>query len=432
MDGIIKLDTTLKIEAQLDQCESTLVEKLAIFSDKPHTKAFLLMAFLAPLIFFLNFEFLNAPKISRFDVAYFGRTAFFCVCLGSILAPWLSMKWRPIWLFLVCALAWFAQSALKMGLENKHALLLGSLPIPSLLIAMFLLHRSTAISWRIKTGILALVFCALATIVAPNSNGSTPYLLFWSIQPEFFLFLFPFIAKEVSTQSKFIWLNPANILAGTLWPSSKESSDTKSIEYTKIWAQGLFDLIRSQLFILAAFLLPIEENQFFEYIFRLFVMMGVANAISGVARIYGFDIPNATNHLLLMRMPTEYWRRGASYIYLFLFKNIYFPIVRKTKKNSLAIIVCMLAMFFHSTMIHGLLLPIIHSLPINKYPIFYGFFITALWIPLFYLSGHRWSAIFAILPSQHRQWFMILATHALIMGLYFLAKFSANWLMQYS
>jgi hypothetical protein len=424
--------TPQKLEAHLNQCEFLLLQKLSSVAQKPLAKNLAILAFLAPLVFLLNFEFLVPPKISRFDVAYFGRVAFFYVCLGAILVPWISMSLRPAWLFLTCALAWTRQVTDKAEQVNTLELLRAALPIPSLLLAMFLLHKAPILSWKIKSGALLLVFCVLALTVAPNSNGSMPYYVFWSIQPEFFLFLFPFLLKESTPQKAEIWLNPANTLAGTLWPSSRIISEKNNAEFTKNWAQGFLDLIRSQIFLFFSFLLPIDNGFIFEYLFRLFVMIGVANAISGVARIYGFEVPNATNHLFFMRTPTDYWRRGASYIYEFLFKNIYFPVARKTKSVFLAILLCMLAMLFHSTIFHGFFLPTIHSLPINKHPLFYGISITIFWLPLFYLGGDRWNSLFIFFPNKCRRWLEIIATHILVMCLYFVAKNIATTLLNYS
>lgn len=210
----------------------------------------------------------------------------------------------------------------------------------------------------LKLGLFAAFFWSGYSYIFINRHAFQTEVLgyFWELKlPFLWIFIstipFYFPKKENSWHLLF---NPAHITRGTIWPSGSEWN----LEYEEkkiLWIHGALNIILA----LAMLNLKMQmENSlnlgsfsFFSRVsliqfMRILTDIGICNLLTGMARMFGYRVSDATSFVLLARTPADYWRRGSVYTYQFVLRTLYLPIVRLTKNRFFAVFVAFL--FFYS------------------------------------------------------------------------------------
>ncbi|MFN7728008.1 MAG: hypothetical protein ACK5P7_02505 [Bdellovibrio sp.] len=199
-------------------------------------------------------------------------------------------------------------------------------------------------------GVWITALCAAAggllTWISINLYAFSPerFLTFWFLKPHYLVlqillirFLRPGEVKDWSSL-----LAPTFAARGLIIPDSAGSAAHEA--RNKLWWQGFLNIVLG--LTLALIRIGFEENlntiktpliyMPMRYVLAVLGLMSFLNILSGLIRIFGISILDATNFVWLSRSPAEYWRRGSVYSYLLLQKYIYLPLLARTRRPRLS------------------------------------------------------------------------------------------------
>lgn len=240
-----------------------------------------------------------------------------------------------------------------------------------------------------------------------------------------------FIYRPKNTKIDFsILVNPIHILRGTLWPRDTGVVYDQS-KLKTIWMQGLLNLILAYILFDLRLLLDMALNfnsktSLINVIFvqnlRLLTDVAFCNVLTGIARMIGFKVPDATSFVFLSKTPAEFWRRGSVYTFQFVLHFIYLPIVRNLKTPVLALFIGFLFFYFNRVGLQNFSnLELTKEVKIASL-VFIFYFLSIL------ISQRYWFISNSKLQIPKYAWLSIFLTHTTNISLVTLARIIGNWI----
>lgn len=324
---------------------------------------------------------------------------------------------------------------------DARTLFLVSLSVPLYCIGGWAyLKKATNPLWKKRGAIIyAILFLALFLAVSLSlyELNERKFILYWHLKTLFILFmvLYTGLAHTPSNDEAMMALNPINSMRGTLWPiGSALENDMSSRKI--LWYQGFLNIVTG---CFAAGLRvfwednwgPLLVNAYLKYSSRyLLAILGIIsflNVLTGIARILGYRVKDATDFVWLSRTPAEYWRRGAVYQYMFIYRFVYLPLVRLLKRPWISSAIAFFVFLINKTSVLDVAYVIGDELGldlrVSLHSIHYLYYTMTLWILWFVvLKLSRWwpyGRKARRLPFN--SWASVLLTHLVMSSLYYFA-----------
>lgn len=148
-------------------------------------------------------------------------------------------------------------------------------------------------------------------------------------------------------------LSPTNLFLPIIFPLQETLlNDSKEDDY--IWLSGIVQLFKS--FFLLAVLYFLMRYYFYDqvtksiplkniwgyYVGYLFLAPVVGNFVTGLAKVYYFDVPDCSDHLWLSRSPLDFLKRENVHAYKFSIRYFYFGFLRITRSPVLIVLLYMI------------------------------------------------------------------------------------------
>jgi len=441
---LANLRTPIALEMSLKRFESKAVDWCANHFNSVVT-AFLGAAFGLILIFSQTaFDFpSHYPANGGLFVIENIRFGIGVVVFASSFTLFLKTKLRLLYLALITLAAWiYSVNNLFADLGNGPLLNAIYISLPAYLgLAVWVTRTSSVRNRNFYPFLLFLVlFMTMQSLISIGLYQVDQRLMqkFWSFRFGSIVIVTFLAAFFYRHQGDFYknFLNPANALRGFLWPESSTIDDGDRSQRLRLWWKGalnilvgysalelriLFDLkVRSQFH--GAFLLQTSE-----YILAILAIIAFLNVLCGAARLYGFRLIDATNFVWLSRSPAEYWRRGVVYNYLFISRYIFIPLRRWLKIQWLSVLIAFSYFVFdkigfvtYLAFFDKLLGLELIKTDVNFSRAAHALVHSVLWFGMIMLSPHlfhRTQFTERPLPA----WLSVLATHAIMASLYYMA-----------
>ncbi|CAN5407132.1 hypothetical protein BH10BDE1_BH10BDE1_30760 [soil metagenome] len=209
--------------------------------------------------------------------------------------------------------------------------------------------------------------------------------------------------------------NPMNALRAWPWPPPTE--DKTSTEH--IWWNGIANILLGYTLFAACAWLTVHDRVGlqkvgFNYIIHILIDVATLNLIPGVARLFGFNLIDATYFSFLAKSPAELWRRGSVYNYKFNIEFIFWPVIRFVRNYWVALFLAF-SMFYLNSLTFESIAPIVSSSASNgdfhsrlEAARAVGFFLYFL---LICIPSRIWSFPMFPMAAAQRQWLSVCATH---------------------
>lgn len=439
-----KLLSPTQVEFFLIQKEKHIIDYL---SEKLNLFFIIVLAFVVGGTL-INFSEAFSPYMDYRSNGGFGivRLIRFVVGWMIVLSPIslvLNRKFRKVGLFLITLIGWNIVTWRYFGfLENVWLTICILISLPTqLLISYFLLKKCELRDTRKRIIIsYAVSFFLLDGIVSYlilTYSNERKLFVFWNLKSQFIFFSTIAAFYFSKNRKKFanIFLVPVNCLVGFIWPISTELCSNSRKEKSKLWVHGFFNIAIGYS---AVGVRIIFENEVVNqatrnflkypgyYILAILGIIGHLNILSGVARLYGVQVTDATRFIFLARSPAEYWRRGVVYHYLFIRNFIFMSLYRRIKLTALCV---GLAFAFF----------LVKKIGIVNYTLFISQFFGLSFISTEFDFAHRelwaliqWTFWFILLlaspylfsktelfENKAKAWGSILLTHLLMAGTYY-------------
>lgn len=335
-------------ENSIVSAESRIVSRLA---DLPVFFAFLfsfipLGLYLLTKTYWNDFNYLN---LLHWDVTKSAADLLVLLVCLSPLSLVVSRRHKTLFYFFIAGFAWSLHCYLSGGIFTSNPLTwVAAYSVPLLLlVAWFLTVKK---NWPARTRVLALLAGALLLALlngfASASTHDSIYIrLFWGAHIEIFVLVavVRFLVKRNSEQVDLdLVLSPMNLISGVFWPLDvNASSSGDKVTDQKIWWKGFYALITGCALQVVSMMMFADRHLVLSFStflglqwITLCIFIGLtalARMTAGVARLYGVDVPDATNFVLFSRSPVDSLRRGYVYAYDFNLRYICLPIFRKTR-----------------------------------------------------------------------------------------------------
>lgn len=319
---------------------------------------FLSLYFISNKVLFNGYNYLLLNGFKNFYVFTFSLVALAGLAYVSI---YVSQKYRLIYQVFSSAITWilmatFVFQNISTFLKNIEVALF----IPALFITGALYWIASKNEQRKLASfiIFSIFFWASYFYVffmkTQFDNSVLGY--FWELKIPFLWIFISIVPFQFPKEEKINWFylfNPAHISRGVIWPSSTEYSTDYS-EKKALWIHGMLNLILALILMNARMLLEsnylslnttIFGKSAFTQLLRILTDVGICNIITGMARLFGYKVPDATSFVLLAKTPAEFWRRGSVYTYQFILRTIFLPIFNLTKNRYFAVFIAFL--FFY-------------------------------------------------------------------------------------
>lgn len=232
-----------------------------------------------------------------------------------------------------------------------------------------------------------------------------------------------------------------HVVRGIPWPISAKVIRNDIVLQKTLWWNGAFNITLGffQIYSRMAINYFVVSQPFFlnsanwastlfRYVLIMLANIGYLNILTGVLRISGVQVPDATNFKWLSRTPTEFWQRGNVYLYKYIRDFIYFPALRFFKDQKAAFLCSFTMLFFFKT---GLLGVGCESLKLMGFEVSERLFIQnlfymnlvrwILWVIMMRITRDFWFFDFRKVNSKRIAWFSIILSHMVLLLTYFLA-----------
>jgi hypothetical protein len=188
-------------------------------------------------------------------------------------------------------------------------------------------------------------------------------LLFWNFKLQYMILVAIQLAYAFSPRpiDPFLAYNPMTAAHSILWPVTTLLARRNRAAISRFWWNGFWCVLLGYLIIylriqLDKSNLDLSKNLFIRstsrYVLLILSDVGVFNLVTGVARLYGYRVRDATSFSWLARTPAEYWRRGSVYHYEFINRYLY---LRLWKRIRIRFVVAFICFFFFYVMKNGVL-----------------------------------------------------------------------------
>lgn len=315
---------------------------------------------------------IDAKVLQSFGMFMFvrqGRYALPFLLAGTGLSMFFYRRIRGYYVALISMFAWAI---------NCYVYFLGKVPLDVFLLILFSFPITSIFTFYIAEArrrrepcngrvIGMLVFFALTWLAIGARlyylEDFVPLLVFWKFKLHYMLLVAVQLAFAFSPRpvDPFLAFNPVTAAHSILWPVTSLLARRNRIVISRLWWQGFFGVLVGYAIIYAKIQLDssqldVSKNLFVKsvtrYILLLMSDIGVFNLITGVARMYGYRVRDATNFSWLARTPAEYWRRGSVYHYEFINRYLYLRLWRLIRVRIVVAFVCF---FFFYVMKNGML-----------------------------------------------------------------------------
>lgn len=402
-----------------------------------------LMAVGCAILYFLsNFtdQYFASAKIHYFFVGAFVffrmfRRAFWVVLLFGLVAPYVPRRWQEWFQFgVVITVAMMSESLFYKGttLSTMH---LGLLPVPLVLIASWVYLRAVArgeSKWE-ATIVYSLFFWFLTAGVSFwlwHGSFERQLSRFWQFKLQFvWVSMLVLVWQgQVTKKETMFAFNPMNGFRGVLWPYDF-TWEEDTFRRRRIWWNGFFNIALGYSVLLFRIWLergPLIDFRYSDpsrvsgHIFTILADVGSLNLVSGITRLFGYRMRDATNFVFLARTPADVWRRSSTYNYLFVLRCVYMPLFRIWRSFLFASFLAFLVFFINH---HGLqnflkiLLHLTHIRTIHSNSELFqltGFSLHFLFVfLLLYFTRRSWFFSWRKMNDARVAWASIALTHAL-------------------
>jgi hypothetical protein len=275
--------------------------------------------------------------------------------------------------------AWFnAFVTLTVWLWSCYSLFLGRVPMdvywvisvsfPCLALLTYFIGRArrqnfSRTNW--VTGIVV-IFALIWIFVGARLYGMGQYhmlVVFWRFKLQYMVLVAIQMAYVYSHRpiDPFSAFNPAGIPRATLWPVDTLLATKNREAIVRFWWKGFLGVLIGYLVIYLKITLDRADFDQSEHLWvrstsRYFLVIladvGVLNIMTGIARIFGHRVRDATNFCWLARTPAEYWRRGSVFHYEFINRYLSPRMWRIFRNRFVVTFICF---FFFYIMKNGVL-----------------------------------------------------------------------------
>src|SRR5690606_36464428 len=147
-------------------------------------------------------------------------------------------------------------------------------------------------------------------------------LVFWRFKLQYLVLVALQMGYAYSPRpvDPFAAFNPGSVPRAVLWPVDTLLVKKNREAIRRFWWKGFLGILIGYLFIYAKISLDKSNfdqssNIYVKATSRYFLMIladvGVLNLVTGIARLFGHRVRDATNFCWLARTPAEFWRRGS-------------------------------------------------------------------------------------------------------------------------
>lgn len=147
-------------------------------------------------------------------------------------------------------------------------------------------------------------------------------------------------------------LSPTHLFLPIIFPL-QETLATDSREDDSVWLSGMVQLFKS--FFLLSILYLLMRYYFYDqvtksiplkniwgyYVGYLFLAPVVGNFVTGLAKVYYFDVPDCSDHLWLSKSPLDFLKRENVHAYKFSIRYFYFGFLRITRSPVIIVLLYM-------------------------------------------------------------------------------------------
>ncbi len=366
--------------------------------------------------------------------------------LGSVMALFFPSKVRWI-LVATNIVAWLVSSFYSFQDEVSLKLLIFIMVVYPLGYAMAQASLSKFLRSRTSLILISILYLlALAWLsVLLMQEKPHAFFTFWQTKAQYLvlqIFLIRFLFKDQNGAGDMI-AAPTFASRALILPESSAISPTQ-IERHEIWWRGILNLLVGFAAAFICIFLNIEiigiERPFIQYpAHYLLAVLGIIsflNTLSGILRLFGFRVLDATNFVWLSRSPAEYWRRGSVYSYLLILKYIYVPLLSRLKSPRLCRLIAFFVFLNMKIGILNYLFAIFHLLDHNILPKDHS-------MTREYASLIHWVYWFISLEFSYlifrrtrldekafRAWASVIGTHVFMSSLYYFAFVTYHYLNQ--
>ena len=312
------------------------------------------LAVLVLLIHFANsgFNFQNLFHVGAIRVFYSMKEGIIPIVAVSLCSLWVPTRWQGWFLIAVLVGVWnLSMNSNSVAGASPTFLFVCRLSLPLIAIAGWVYLRWTQSAPASKRGSAAwllILFGAAVFLILYFLGGSIESLDgFGYFKVHFVVVSMIIIGSRAGRMPEdlLMSLNPANALRGMLWPDdSVWQSDFHSRLH--LWWKGIYGVAFGYLMFfsrlkLETLLRGVSQTSFAyagsTYELTLLTDVGALNVMAGVARLYGFNVRDATYFVFLARTPAEYWRRTAVYNNQAILRFVYIPLYRWFRMDFLCI-----------------------------------------------------------------------------------------------
>lgn len=349
---------------------------------------------------------------------------------------------------------------------NCYMLFLGKVPMDVFICILFSLPVNCIFTYylglnrregkpRVKLSIGMIVYFALTWIyVSTRLYSQDDYgqlLLFWNFKLQYMILVAIQLAYAFSPRpvDPFLAYNPVTAAHSILWPVTTLLARRNRAAISRFWWNGFWGVLLGYLIIFLRIQLDkseldVSKNLFIRSTSRYFLLIlsdvGVFNLVTGVARLYGYRVRDATNFSWLARTPAEYWRRGSVYHYEFINRYLY---LRLWKRIRIRFVVAFVCFFFFYVMKNGALdvgIMFLNWMGADIHGEFYrnpdtrySVILFLLHFLLLYTTQRYWFFEWSNQKKVWQSWASVLATYALQISAIALAvvlnTYGHRWLM---
>lgn len=343
----------------------------------------------------------------------------------SYLAIWLR---HPIYLMLVMLGAWM-YNTYRLEITNPWILvypfyLIFSYGLIGVIAKWQKLYLKIAVAFVVIAGFL---LCMYAAGRVGFDSRSSFMEMFWVLHPEYALISLLYLIVH---PAPILALVPTQICTPMPIPI-QTSFLKKDMQALKVlWWQGCINAFQGLLFFIicmglaqipmSAIKLVASVHQFIY--FCIFVSASM-NMVTGLIRMYGFDVVSASRFIFFANSPLDVWRRGSVYMYQMILNLIFIPVMRWTRSIILTSLACVLFIAFEMFLMHEYGVKTFYSIffsefsaatanaPVALWAV--GYFIGG-WLLLILLYRYTFEIIFKKISTAKSAWLQILTTQVLV------------------
>lgn len=267
-----------------------------------------------------------------------------------------NLRYKTPFYFGIAAVGWTLHCWWRGGVFTANPITWpAAYSVPALLGLTWFLTLRKNWSAHVRVPALLAVTAGLALLngFASAAMHDPVYIrLFWGAHIEVFVLvaMMRFVWKRDTSQSDLdLTLNPMNLISGVFWPIDLQNDSTgKSVAERRVWWSGYYSLITGCVLQLVSMMMFADRHLVLGFStflglqwIGLAVFAGLtalARMTVGVARLYGCDVPDASNFVFFSRSPVDSLRRGYVYAYEFNLRYICLPVFRWTKSLAFSVI----------------------------------------------------------------------------------------------